>query len=58
MDGEKSWWAHHPSQWGFAWQYISSSRISRKEEGEEGEFDHGLEVVTAPWLARCQAQND
>ena len=58
MAGEKSWWACHPSQWGFAWQYIASSKIDWKKEGEEGEFDHDPKVVAAVRLAGCQVQNN
>ena len=54
MAGEESWRALQLSQWGFARKFVASSVFVRKEEGE---FDHGLEVVGAAWLARRWAQN-
>ena len=55
MVEEESWLVHHPSRWGSARQCVAFSRINWKKEGEEGDFDHGPEVVVAAWLARRRA---
>ena len=57
MAEEEFWRALQLSQWGFARKCVASSGFVRKEEEEEGEFDHGLEVVGAAWLAGRWAQN-